>query len=90
MIANGLDVTSQMHSGGIVLQPDKIYSFYIDERSYKSFMMGYANGGPTVFSDSNLLQTRVRPALHLVIVFFLVQSRQLYIAQSNRYYLPKT
>ncbi len=54
VISSGADNPSHVDIGGIVLQPGVTYGFYIDFTSYIDSVMGYTNGGPTVFSDSNL------------------------------------
>lgn len=54
VMANGIDVPSHVDIGGVVLEPGVIYGFYIDFTSYDGSVMGYTNGGPTVFSDSDL------------------------------------
>jgi hypothetical protein len=42
---------------GVILEPGNVYGIYFDLSSYPSASVGYTNGGPTVFSNSDMTIT---------------------------------
>ncbi len=54
--SNGLNVPTPVNVGGLVLLPEQLYGLYVDVDTYRNpgTSMEYTNGGPTLFTNSEI------------------------------------
>ncbi len=57
VVSAGINLPSAVTMPTFTIQPGELFGFYVDVASYPSASMLYTNGGPTVFSNSDLSLT---------------------------------
>jgi len=59
VISNGANVPTHVNIGGLAMEPGQIYGLYVHLDSYNSgsSVLLYTNGGPTVYSNSQMALT---------------------------------
>jgi len=55
VLSNGVDIATPVNVGGLVIPPGQSFGIYVDFATYDGGdSIAYTNGGPNVFSDTNI------------------------------------